>query len=259
MGTNVGSARYNPRVLPDELSFYLDAANIRSYDGTGSTWYDISSHNRNATLNNSPSFSSSGPSSYFSFDGIDDNLTTTYPITSTPALGNWTYEIWTEITSYPTSLGSPNSFGISYRAGTLFGAMNNAGAALYWYGNNTGTECAVFAIVRGNDSYRSTAGFGMQLNKTYQLTMVNNSSIGFISFFIDGYFFASTAGPTQEYNSGNVSGLNIGMAQPQVDIGGEANYSYYPGRIKNAKIYSRALTAAQVLQNYRALKPRYGV
>lgn len=258
MTTYVRSARYNPRTFPNGLSLCLDAGNPRSYD-SGVTWRDLSGNDRNGTLNNSPSFTNEGPSSYFTFDGVNDNLTTNFPITSTPALGNWTYEIWTEITQYPTGLGTPNVYGIAYRAGTLFGAMNNAGAALYWYGNETGNECAVYAIIKGNDGYRITTGFGMQLNKTYQLVMVNNNSAGSTSLFVNGLIVSSIVSPTQEYNAGSVSGLNIGISQPQIDTGGEANYSYYPGRIKMAKIYNIALTSRRIVENFYSFRGRYGI
>ena len=258
MSTNIGSARYNPRVVPDNLSLYLDAGNIRSFDNTSNIWNDISGYSRNGTLLNNPAFVNLGPSSYFTFDGLDDYLTTNYPITATPALGNWTYEIWTELTSFPTALGSPNPYGNSYRAGTLFGAMNNAGAAIYWNGNNSGTACVIYGIIRGNDAYKSTVGFSMQLNKTYQFTLVNRYSNGFFALYINGIFFSGAISPTQEYNAGNVSGLNIGMSRPQVDIGGLANYSYYPGRIKNAKIYGTALSVDQIVGNFTALRGRYG-
>ena len=259
MGTHIRSAKTNSRILPNGLSFYLDAGNSRSFDNTSNVWKDLSGYNRNGTLNNSPTFIYNNSSSYFVFDGIDDNMTTSYPITATPALGNWTYEIWTELTSYPTSLGFPNIYGISYRAGTLFGAVNNAGAALYWYGDSTGSSCVMYGVIKGNDAYRSTPGFGMQLNKTYHFSLVNNYSAGTITLFVNGTYFSATSAATQEYNAASVSGLNIGIAQPQVDVGGQANYSYYPGRIKAARIYGIALTEAQLAEHFYAFRQRYGV
>ncbi len=47
----------------------LDAALPSSYPGSGNTWFDISGNGNDATLNNSPTFVSSGTSSYFSFSG----------------------------------------------------------------------------------------------------------------------------------------------------------------------------------------------
>ena len=46
MGMSAG-----PDVVEDGLVMALDAANTRSYPGSGSTWFDISGNNHNATLN----------------------------------------------------------------------------------------------------------------------------------------------------------------------------------------------------------------
>lgn len=254
----VKGARFNPSIIAKNLSLYLDPGNPRSFNDVGVTCFDLSGFGRNGTLINSPPFLNLGPSSYFLFDGIDDNLTTTYPITSTPALGNWSYEIWVEIDAYPTALTVPNIYGNRYRAGTLFGALNNAGAAIYWSGSNSGDTCIIRGTVRGNDANRNTPGFIMSLNTTYQFTLVNNYSIGRIFLYVNGNPFSITTSPTQEYNAGNVSGLNIGISQPQADANGQGNYSYFPGKIKNAKIYGISLNAGQVSQNYHALRGRYG-
>jgi hypothetical protein len=253
------SIGYNPSVAsPNNLTMCLDAGNPRSYSGSGTTWISASSSN-NATLVNGPTYTSSGVTSYFTFDGVDDTASTSMAISTTPALGNWSYEVWTSITAWPTAVSPPNVYNNSTRAGVLLGATYYGGAALYWYGNSSGNACTMYAFLRGNDAYRNTSGYAMALNTVYQFTMVNDYSGNLISLYVNGVFYASTPAATQEYNSGLISGLTIGLALPQVDGGGEANYSRYPGRIYSAKIYSSALTAAQVAQNFNATRGRYGV
>lgn len=251
--TEVSRARFNPSIVTQNQSLYLDAGNVRSYDGASSTWFDLSNNKRNATLLNGVSYINQGPSSFFSFDGTNDNVTTTYPITATPALSNWTYEVWTDIYAFPTAVSG------LYRKGTLFGAMNKAGAALYWYGSNLGNSCSIFAIIRGNDLYRSTAGFSMQLNKTYQFTLVNQYSSGFFRLYVNGRQFSTAFSPTQQYNATNVTGLNIGISQPQIDVVDPGIASFYTGNVKNVKVYSVALSPQQVSQNFIAFRERYGV
>jgi hypothetical protein len=60
---------YNTSIVRDGLVLYLDAANPKSYPGTGTTWFDLSGKGNNATLYNSPVFNSAG---YFSPDGVND-------------------------------------------------------------------------------------------------------------------------------------------------------------------------------------------
>lgn len=44
---------YGPRIPTDNLFAYVDAANNKSYPGTGTTWYDLSGNNHNFTLGSS--------------------------------------------------------------------------------------------------------------------------------------------------------------------------------------------------------------
>jgi hypothetical protein len=47
MGTS-----YSPRTVTNGLVWCLDAANAKSYPGSGTLWYDISGNANNATLTN---------------------------------------------------------------------------------------------------------------------------------------------------------------------------------------------------------------
>lgn len=46
-----------PNIIRDGLVLYLDAANPKSYPGTGTTWYDISGNGKHHTIVGSPIFS----------------------------------------------------------------------------------------------------------------------------------------------------------------------------------------------------------
>ena len=50
---------YNSGSLTDGLILYLDAGNPLSYSGSGSTWYDLSETQSDATLTGSPTYTSS--------------------------------------------------------------------------------------------------------------------------------------------------------------------------------------------------------
>lgn len=63
---------HSPRIVTDGLVFCLDAANIRSYPGTGTTWTDLKGGNA-GTLTNGPTFSSDNAGS-ISTDGSNDNI-----------------------------------------------------------------------------------------------------------------------------------------------------------------------------------------
>ena len=66
MGTN-----YSPRIVTDGLVLCLDAGDIKSYSGSGATWNDRSGNESDATLYNSPTFTTNNGGS-LNFDGSND-------------------------------------------------------------------------------------------------------------------------------------------------------------------------------------------
>jgi hypothetical protein len=49
---------FSPKIITDGLVLYLDAANTRSYPGSGTVWTDLSRVGNNGTLTNGPTFNS---------------------------------------------------------------------------------------------------------------------------------------------------------------------------------------------------------
>ena len=64
---------YGPRIVTDGLIACLDAANTKSYPGSGTVWTDISGNGRNGPLINGPTFNSSNRGS-IQFDGTNDYI-----------------------------------------------------------------------------------------------------------------------------------------------------------------------------------------
>ena len=60
-----------PKIVRSGLQLHLDAADRKSYPGSGTTWFDLSGNSRHGTLLNGPVFNS-GNGGYISFDGVDD-------------------------------------------------------------------------------------------------------------------------------------------------------------------------------------------
>ena len=52
---------HSPRIVTDGLVLALDAANVKSYGGSGTTWTDLSGKGNNGTINGSPSYTSTSP------------------------------------------------------------------------------------------------------------------------------------------------------------------------------------------------------
>jgi hypothetical protein len=65
---------HSPSVITTNLGLCLDAANPRSWPGSGTAWNDVSGNARNGTLVNGTAYNSSNGGS-FVFDGVDAQLT----------------------------------------------------------------------------------------------------------------------------------------------------------------------------------------
>jgi malate dehydrogenase (oxaloacetate-decarboxylating)(NADP+) len=88
----------NLLVLPN-----IDAANIVSYQGVGTNWYNLVSNTSNAVLNNSPTFSSDS-GGCFVFDGTDDYVSFSNPLNQAQLAQVWTVQAWINIQSKPPQL-----------------------------------------------------------------------------------------------------------------------------------------------------------
>ena len=211
------------------------------------------------TLSGGISYSGTGFKKSFSFDGTDDTLDLGIPLTSLPALSNFAIECVVKIDSYPTA-ASPNGYGSTTKCGVLVGAAYYCGTALYWYGNSSGTTCTIYAYIRGNDGYRTAGAYTLTPGQYHHLVLVNDYTNSAINLYANGVLNGTYAGPTQEYNSSlTPSAGNIGVSKAQVDGGGEAVYSYLPVNVPVVKIYTKALSAQQVQQNYKAYKNRFNL
>ena len=130
---------YNPSSVSDGIVLYLDAANPRSYAGTGTTWYDISGNSNNATFVDSPVYWSI-PQPYFNFDGSNDYMRIVRSPSMSPTSG-LTQEVWFNYPSIPTTAifiglqygaSTNNTYALwKENATTIMGGVNTSGSFSY--------------------------------------------------------------------------------------------------------------------------------
>ena len=217
---------YSPKIVTDGLVLALDAANTKSYPGTGTNWTDLSGNGNHGTLVNGPTFNSNGG---ITFDGTNDivdvptlTLTGDFSITQTMNL--------TSTYNGPMPIGGGLSSGGSTYKGYIWFA-NWANQVRFKVNGETGP----------NFSYSSTNW----VNQNIFYTVTRNGSTA--KLYINGV----------EEGEGSISTNNFSIRT----IGASYNYSAYScdGTIYSTKIYNRALSAEEVLQNYNATKSRFGL
>ena len=71
------ATNYSPKIVTDELVLCLDAANPKSYPGTGTTWFDLSGNNNNGTLSAETIGTTS--SGVMTFNGVNTTISIPSP------------------------------------------------------------------------------------------------------------------------------------------------------------------------------------
>ena len=224
-----------PDIITDGLVLHLDAANSKSYPGTGSTWYDLSGNGNNGTLVNGAGFDGN-----ITIDGVDDYiLTGTIPFTGTSTT-SVSWGLWV----YPQST-SGNIMSMS--------STNPQGS---WNMPPISASSQIFRGKIWNNSQISSGTY--TLNRWYYLTLVWNYSANSVEsgqfFYVNGELQGS-----QTNISYSASGANnfifLGQTNPGAD-----NTGMFRGKYGIFHIYgNKALTSQEVQQNYYALKGRFGL
>jgi len=219
---------HSPSIVTTNLGLCLDAANPRSWPGSGTTWSDVSGNARNGTLVNGPTFNSSNGGS-FVFDGIDDYVNVSNSNLN-HGTGNFSYSCWVNLAAKPG-------------AGTIFENGSWVNCILFRYET---TGVTVFSM--GN--YYGFFTFNPSLSTWNHLTFVRDGNS--ILCYINGVFSESIAFGSSLNVAPSPNNLFIGMSQ-------HAAGQCFNGRINLAMVYTSALTATQVAQNFDAARGRYGV
>jgi hypothetical protein len=215
---------YNTSIVYDNLFLHFDAANTRSYPGSGTSWVDLSRSNTSASITGI-TLVGSGATSALSFSG-----SFTGPISNVASLqystGPRSIMAWV----YPTALSGWNQifgFGTASFATGLAIADNGKWATyqhnVAGYSANTSAATNVWSHVAVT---QSTSGWKLYLNGALD-------------------------------NSG---GNQITATQGAAYIGGSfQDTEKFIGRIAQVFFYNKELTIAEIKQNYHATKKRYGL
>jgi hypothetical protein len=197
----------------------------------------VSGNGNNGTLNNGTAFVPNIQGGYFNFDGTDDNVT--IPASSIPSsatTNNVSICFW--------------SFGVAEdNASSIIEARDSGGSRtvnihLPWSNNVIYWDVAGSAYDR--ITYSLAAGQSLGWNFW---SFTRNSSTGVMAIYQNGAILTSGGGYFTTINV--TTSAKIGSYT--------VNTNFFIGRIGVAQIYNRALSAAEITQNYNATKARFGL
>ena len=216
------ATKYSPKMVTDGLVLSLDSANNKSYPKSGTTWTDLSGNSNTGTLTNGPTFSAGNMGSIV-FDGTNDYVNISSLITGNQS---FSWGAWIN----PTATGTP----------VLFGNVSNGLAMLsYWDSANNKVRVGTY----GNDIL--TSG-----------TAIPPSTWGYTCWTWNGTTLTSY---TNGIADGTATGFSFNISNLYTTIGNAVNSQYFTGRIAQTLVYNRALSTAEVLQNYNITKNRFGL
>lgn len=246
---------HSPKIVTNGLVLCLDAANRKSYSGTGTVWRDLAGSN-NGTLTNGPTFGSANGGSIV-LDGTNDYVNIGDNTSLRFGTGNFAWGVWVKTVNTNTLASI-----IGKRSNTDPFAMNFI---------SFGTLVVSGFGFTGNASKR--INFGLRFNNSNQYVGNSNNDI------IDGNWkyivMVRNSGSLQLYsngvnqnftlihNSGTGINTDISLTGTNRFIGattdGVGATSFLNGDIAYVHMYNRALTPAEILQNYNATKGRFNL
>ena len=248
-----------PNTVHDGLVFSVDAADKNSYIGSGTTWSDLSSYGNNGTLSGSGGANSrigtvsssfkamafNGSSDYIEFgdtDGLDIRTSTA------------TVEAWFQVD--PTVTDSRKIFA-KY--------LHNSGDEPGWYMDfdHDGTPRIFFDWGAGSSRY----AFAQQTSANGGPNVTGSSAVwhhlvgttgdgNFTKIYLDGNFVTSS---TLNQPSGDNNSDARAMIGAQVNYGTGVPWGHLKGLVGAVRLYNKALSTKEVLENFNAQRTRFGV
>jgi hypothetical protein len=222
------SLGHGSSIVRSGLLVHLDAANVKSYPGSGTTWSDLSGNGVDGTLINGPAYDSSNKGGLV-FDGIDDHCQFTFSNKGIFVIPGTTICAMV----YRTRDRTAQTNVISYRFGSggllYIGSSNNQ---IFSYYNNLSTQGYTSGIFPLNDFAYLT----IRLNNNGSITHMTNGENKFTSDVRTGYNF-----------------------EEKTQFRFSSDLEYFGGRMFSFQHYNRELTDNEIRQNFEALRGRYGI
>lgn len=243
---------YKEDIIRDNLILNIDPASALSYPGSGTVLADISGYNYHPTLINGPTLAGSGLTSSILLDGSNDYIQIASAYTHTFTAGT-TVDVWVKFNSsalYGRLLDVSDGPSTNTAYLSIFRFASGSDVVLESKSSTTQNAAAgirtttspisngtiqnfTFVIGPGTTDTVSPETPRIYLNSNLQSTTLYGSQNNFVPYVVNKYaWIGRSAYGADAYLSANI-------------------YAY--------KIYNRALSAAEVKQNFQSLRGRYGI
>ena len=218
---------FRNKIITDGLLFYLDAADIDSYNGSSSTWTDMSGNGRNFTLNSTSFNSNNGGTIASTGSGFAS-------IASMPLTSGFTLEIW-------ANMSSTGSFG-------LFGqGAFNTGIGLHILYQD-GSRGMIYGMYSNDNDYQNN--YRPSANQWYHWVFTYDGTTFRKQFFANTIKQTAPASVETQYSGSGQFNIGAIYSSPS---------SQFNGRIGIVRGYNRVLERHEIVQNFQSERGRYSV
>ena len=229
------SLGHGASIVRSGLVLHLDAANKKSYPGTGTTWSDLSNNNRNGILSNGPTFNNGS----FTLDGSNDFIS----VSNTSSV-DFTNNFSIECVFKQISGANPGPIVEKYNwstAGLGGWGLRFNGGSLAFFGNNvtSGSQVNIASSLSTNITYHIIVVCdGGPVNPT-------------IRFYLNGAL----------NNTGSLTTSITSTIGKEIMIGqrGDASGAHNNVNVSLVKMYNKVISASEAKQNFEAIRGRYGI
>lgn len=247
-----------PKIATSNLLLLLDAANTKSYPGSGATWNDLSGNNRNFSLVNTYSYSSNNRGTitftrtmpptaewggYAQYTGTGSLLSATY------LYSNHTTEIVARINNRnPTAYDATESNSALFVYRGFHAMFYYSATALRYVIWNLSSQVSAPSLSIG-----TTSASDIVENQWFAVTVTKNGNT--LSTYLNGKLKSSTV--TAGITNGNVT-----TNQLRIALAADTNqqYSWHGASSVGAvRMYNRVLTDAEIENNFNCTRGRYGL
>lgn len=230
------SVSYNPKIIKDNLVFCLDATNIKSYPGSGTTWTDLTGRGGTGTLTNMDG--SDYSNGYLSFGGTNEYVTTLFG--DNVISNGFTFTFWFYGTK--DTIHFIASFFVSGDTSTVFRIerfSSTSNTIEFGHSSNGGVISAANELISTNFPNNVWTCCTLKYDGDYKYIYKNG--------VLDS---TSASGQVMTHYSG--AKLRIGARQ-------DGALLPFSGYMSHISMYNRPLSDSEILQNFNALRGRYGL
>ena len=231
-------------IATEGLVVFFDAMNPKSYAGSGSTWFDMSGSGNNGSLLYGAAYNSANGGS-IAFDGTNDEVSVAHNAASMNFSAAQTICMWLKPTHtgnnttrrnpYNQAYGGPGT--ITYEADWCCSGVHTFN---YFFGTNGGD---------GEPYVNANSVFTVIAQELAFITVTRNQATNSCNWYKNGKLVSSTTAGWYASTTNGTSPIRIGSGYAGAFL----------GNIYNTMVYNRALTAAEVEQNFNALRGRFGL